>query len=235
MKIITHKDIASKQPLFIGMYGCPGIGKSSQALTLTGKTLYLDAENGAGAIIAKKNPNIDFISLSIDDNDKNLNEEDRFQRLTQFMEYVKTDEVKKKYDNIFVDSLSEISQNIFKHMQSKYDGYKLWGEYTSAMVDFIKFFRDLKKYNVIFTALEERIDVEGEPSYFFPAVGGKKVKEYLMPCFDEVYRMVVDAEKKRFFVCQPTVKSQAKNRFGGLGEIEDADLGVIMKKLGEVK
>lgn len=216
------------------IYGPSGQGKTSLAKTLPlGETLILDCENGLAVL--KDEKTIQHISLHKNDQGVVIDEEARYERFLDFCEYIKTAECKAKYKWLFIDSLTEIGQNIQKHMKSKYEGFQLWGEYTSAMVELMKFFRDLDHYNVVFTALEDRIDPEDGPSYFFPSIGGKKVKEFLLPCFDEVYRLIVTEDKQRKLVTTSTPKTQAKNRLGGLAELEDADLGLIYKKLKGVK
>lgn len=237
MKIQSTKTLKDK-PIYSMYYGVSGIGKTSLSKTIPGRILILDAESGLASLKNQEGNSIDFISLNNNDEGQHITEGKRFDRLKEFMAFVQLPETKAAYDVLFVDSLTEISQTVQKHMKEIHgaDGFKVWGEYTAAMVDFIKFFRDLDHYHVVFTALEERIDPEEGTAFFFPAIGGKKIKEYLMPCFDEVYRMIVDENKARLFVTQPTAKTQAKNRLGGLAEIEKANVGDVWKKIrGENK
>ncbi len=67
-------------------------------------------------------------------------------------------------------------------------------------------------------------------SYFVPNVGGKKVKEYLLPSFDIVMRMIVDKEGNRKLVTKPTPKTQAKDRPGALEALEEPNLMNILEK-----
>lgn len=230
----THKVSESKfDPRYILVYGPSGIGKTTLASQLKGNVLLLDCEAGVSAI-RKATNSIEVIPLSEDDDKKSLTEEERFDRFKKFCAFVAEPETKKKYDTIFIDSLTELSQNIFKHFEARYDGFKVWGEYASAMVDLLKYFRDLQHYQVIFTALETATEVDGSLIYS-PNVGGKKAKEAILPVFDEVFRMIADNEKKRFFITQPTAKTQAKDRSGALEPLEPADLGVILEKIKKEK
>jgi len=228
MKINTTKNI-HHTPQYILVYGPSGIGKTTLATTLAGPTLILDAESGLSVLQGK---DIEYVSLSQNEDGSLVPETDRFRRLQEFMNFIQTDEAKKKYKYIFVDSLTEVSQNIFKHMKEKHgDGFKLWGEYTNAMFDFIKFFRDLRAYTVVFVSLEDRVDEDEGGGYYCPNVGGRKVKEFLLPAFDEVFRMIVNKDKARQLVCKPTAKTQAKDRSGKLSDIEHPDLGAVLTKI----
>lgn len=228
MKINNTKDISFK-PSYVCIYGCSGIGKTSLVKTLPAKkTLIVDAESGLASLAGT---DIDSITISRSDDGSMLPEEDRYKRLQDFMEWVQKPEQKAKYDFIFIDSLTEIGQNIQKHMATLHDGYKLWGEYTQAMISMIKFFRDLDHYTVIFVSLEGRIEDSDGQAMSYPDIGGKKAKEYLLPAFDECFRMIVDGEKKRWLVTQSTQKTQAKDRSGKLAELETPHLGEILKKI----
>jgi phage nucleotide-binding protein len=230
MKIQTSIDIKNK-PLYMLVYGTSGRGKTSLIKTLPLEhTLVLDAENGLAVLQNEKHVN--NVALHKDDKGITLNEEDRYQRFLQFCELIKKPETKAAYTWLVIDSLTELGQNIQRHMATKHEGFKLWGEYTNAMIDVLKFFRDLDHYNVLFLALEDRIDEEETGrSYSYPSIGGKKAKEFLLPCFDEVYRLIITEDKQRMLVTTETPKTQAKSRLGGLNELEPANLSEIIKKL----
>lgn len=232
MKINNTKDIQYK-PSYVCVYGCSGIGKTSLAKTLpASRTLIVDAESGLASLASSDAKlGIDNVSLSKDDTGQALKEEDRYKRFKEFMELVQQPEMKKKYDYIFIDSLTEIGQNIQKHMGTLYEGYKLWGEYTSAMMSMVKFFRDLDHYTIIFVALEGRIEDESGNSSAYPDIGGKKAKEYLLPAFDECFRMIPGDEGARWLVTKSTQKTQAKDRSGKLAELEAPHLGNILAKI----
>ena len=223
-----------QRPKYMLFYGVSGIGKTSLIKTLPelDKVLVLDTENGL-ASLQMQGIDVAYKPLAYDDNNVLLTEAQRFEEFKKFIEYIKTPECTSRYNVLFVDSLTEIAQNIHRHMKEKHgDGFKLWGEYTAAMQDLIKFFRDLDHYTVIFTALEERIDDEDTgTSYYFPAIGGRKVKEAVLPAFDVVGRMVLDKEGQRLLICKPTAKTQAKDRLGCLAEIEQPNLKTILNKL----
>ena len=84
---------------------------------------------------------------------------------------------------------------------------------------------------MIFTALEGSIEDNDGNSFTYPDIGGKKAKEYLLPQFDEVFRMIVDSERNRFFVTRTTAKTQAKDRSGKLEELEQPNLMAVLTKM----
>ncbi len=139
MKIASTKEIHLK-PHYVLVYGCSGIGKTSLVRSLPANTLILDAESGLSVL---KNTDFSMISLAQNDEGQILDEKHRFLRLVEFMQFVREETTKAKYQYLFIDSLTEISQNLLKHLRAEkgLDGFKLWGEYTSEMVNLIKFFR----------------------------------------------------------------------------------------------
>jgi phage nucleotide-binding protein len=223
-----------QHPKYMLIYGASGLGKTTLISTLPdpSKVLVLDAEGG---LLSLQHLKLDVAvkELATDDTGKLLSEAERFEEFKKFIDFVKTAECAARFNVLFIDSLTEIAQNIFRHMKEKHgDGFKLWGEYTTAVQDLIKFFRDLNHYTVIFTALEECVeDKETGLSSYFPNLGGRKVKEAVLPAFDLVSRMVIDADKNRLLICKPTIKTQAKDRVGLLEDIEQPNLAAIMKKM----
>lgn len=229
MKIHSTRAIhAQKQ--FVCVYGASGTGKTSLVKTLDGPTLILNAESGLGVLTGT---DIDYISVATGDKGELLSYPERFAKLKDFMAFVQTDECKKKYKYLFIDSLTEVSQIIEKAIATQHKGWEMWAEYKTAMIDFLKFFRDARVYDVVFTSLEDRRD-EDAASYYAPNVGGKSVKEVLLSLFDEVYRLVI-IEGKRTLVTQPTAKSQAKTRCRLITATEPADLGLAFKKIRTIE
>jgi phage nucleotide-binding protein len=234
MKPLSAKNLKNK-PYFICVYGASGVGKTSLAKTLPGRTLVADAESGLQSIAGT---DVDYISLAYDEKGNFISQTDRYARLVKFMEYTASAECRATYQNIIIDSLTEIGQCVSKMMEQKYpaDNFKRWGEYGTAMQDFIKHFRDMSHYTTVFIALEDRVDEEDGTSQYVPSVGGKKVKGFILPAFDAVLRMIVDKDGARKFICRTTAKTQAKVRCTGVNEVENAHLGELITKIkGESK
>lgn len=233
MKPRPTTDVHS-QPLFLCVYGPSGVGKTSLAKTLEGRTLVLDAESGLAVL---GDPNIDYISLAIDEKGEFVPEEKRLERMKEFMTYTRTPECRAKYKNIVIDSITEIGENLNKRMATLHanDNFKRWGEYKNALLDFLKFFRDTGSYTTLFIALEARLDDEAEnSSKYVPALAGAKAQAALMPVFDAVLRMRADKDGKRHFVCRQTAKTDVKVRHKNshrIEEIEPAHIGEFITKL----
>ena len=228
MRIHNTENVHFK-PSYICVYGCSGIGKTSLAKTLPqSEVLLLDAESGIASL---RDTKIDTISLSKNDDGVMIPEEERYHRLLEFNQFIQQEAVKAKYKYVVIDSLTEIAQNVLKMMQKKFTGFQAWGEYSNAMIQLMKFYRDIGHYTIIFTALEGRIEDDAGASMAYPDIGGKKAKEYLLPAFDEVFRMIVDADRNRWLVTKTTSKTQAKDRSGKLNELEAPDLGAVLAKM----
>lgn len=208
------------------IYGASGVGKTTLVKTLKGPALILNAESGLSVLSGTA---IDYISIAHNDKGDLLGYAERATRLNDFMRFVQTPEARKKYEYIFVDSLTECGEVVLKGLEAqKLEGWDKWGQYKSDMLDFLKFFRDARHYNVIFTALEDRRDEDAQSCYA-PNIGGKSVKETLLSLFDECYRMVI-IEDKRTLVTQGTPKTQAKTRCKHIGKTEPADLGRLFEE-----
>lgn len=221
------------------VYGKPGVGKTTLASTLPGRTLIISAESGLLSIARFDLPVFD---ITIDDSGSSVPISKRYDRLSEVFKYLETDDAIKLYDNIFIDSLTEISQNLSEKLQAEFtdnkDTIKMWGEYAKRMKAMIKAFRDLPYYNVIFSALEKedqdefkrksiKINVQGSISGDIPAF------------FDEVfYYTIIDAEdgsSRRVLITQPNSKVVAKDRSGKLELVEEPNLSHIFNKIKQPK
>lgn len=213
------------------VYGQPGIGKTSLARTIpeAERVCVLSAESGLLSI--KDLVDSGRLTGIIVNSFKDF--EEAYQQLAQNPEW------QKAYDWIFIDSLSEISslcqeQAMAKHASVK-DTWKMWGEYTDDMFRLVKGFRDLRGYNVVFTALEATEVDEVKRRFIGPDVSGKKLKERLPAMFDEVFYMTLatdlEGNQRRALCTSPSTGYPAKDRSGRLAPLESPNLAEIKAKI----
>lgn len=207
--------------------GESGIGKTSLAGTLEGKTLIASAESGLlclNKFSKEVKENIDFVEItSIED-------------LMSFFELINSKEAIEKYDNLFIDSLTEIGEMILAELKKDpkiKDGFALYGKNNEIFTWFVKELRDNSKYNVWFTCLNafEKDGVELKEIFNFP---GSKTKDNLKGWLDLVLKYMIfnDGDNKhRMLVSDIEVSPLAKDRSGLLEAYEPANLGNITKKI----
>lgn len=233
MKVRNTKDIEDNflKALF---YGPSGSGKTSlvKGITKIYKTLIISAESG---LLSVAGLDCDVIDITTDDSGALIEDKKaRLQRLADIYSNLLKD---KRYELIFIDSLSELSQTMVealqKEMPDRKDSLVLWGENLKRMRALIKAFRDLKKH-VIMTCLSDVEKDETGKRYLTIDMAGKISKE-APAMFDLVAYLNVDAEGKRTLITQPSESKIAKDRSGLLDPIEPADLSVIMQKIFLVK
>ena len=197
--IKNTKDIA-KDGVKVLLYGNSGFGKTSQLGTLQGKTLILSAESG---LLVLKDKDIDVIDIT------------SIQTLGEV--YVALASGELVYDNIGLDSLTEIGEMIVSELlEDEYysdpsNAFVLWKEYSKRMMNICKKFRDLKGVNVVLTSLSEPVDSNGTMKYL-PQIPAKKVQTKLVSLFDEVYYGTMDKDGKRIVHTRSSNIFDAKSR-----------------------
>lgn len=210
------------------IYGESGTGKTSLAGTLPGKTLVISAEAG---LLSLRGKNIDYVNLNTDDEGKTLlTPQEKIDRLVAVYKYLVATKV---YDNVFLDSITEIAEMQVAVVQAEFpdrkDSFPMWGEYGKRMRAIVKRFRDLEGYNVYMTCLAE-LDKDENMRRFWSCDVPGKIGKQLPQFFDEVLMTFVqDGEYK--LQTKKLETNMCKDRSGKLDAVEPADLGVLMLKI----
>jgi len=204
------------------LFGKSGIGKTSQFGTLSGKTLILSAESG---LLVLKDKDIEVIDNESIDSLANA--------------YLALKEGKLKYDNVGIDSLSEIGDMLLNELEADdYYGdpsnsFPKWGEYSKRMIKIVKMFRDLKGFNVIFTALAEPMENNGSIVYM-PMIPAKKAQSKLVSLFDEVMYYAYDKDGARIIHTEGSSTFEAKSRSSLPDKVnvdDDNNLGTLLAQV----
>jgi nucleoside-triphosphatase THEP1 len=234
MKINSTKDLHTTRLKFL-ISGVPGSGKTSLARTINEPTIVISAEAG---LLPLAGHNIDVIDISTNDEGQVIPSDQRIERLRQALAFLLTDEARAKYKWVFVDSLTEISQNLVEALQKEFPDRKetlvLYGENSKRMRAIVKAFRDLPWYNVVFTALvEDNKDELNRNIKSISMVG--KIAQTIACYFDEVLFLHVfeddEGVTKRKLVTRASEKVVAKDRSGKLNQLEDPNLQQIAAKI----
>lgn len=227
MKIKNTKTKTSSRITAL-IYGPSGIGKTTLAKTLPGKTLIISAESG---LLSLSGMDIDYVDICEGKGSTQL----KLEHLRDILKHLSSE--KTEYENIFIDSLTEIAQIMVQFQQTLYpdkkDSMNLWGAYNTQIRAFIKHVRDLSPYNIILTALEKVDKDEIGRRYKIPEMNGA-VAAQIAQFFDEVLyytEIENEKEKKRVLITSSSSNFIAKDRSGKLNQYEIPDFGIIFNKI----
>jgi hypothetical protein len=217
------------------IYAPPGNGKTRLAATIGEPTLVVSAEAG---LLSLKDFEIDVADITIDDKGQLLPKEKRIDRLVEIYNFLTTPIAQAKYKWIFLDSLSEVGQNLVEKLKEKYpkksDALPMWGEYSDTMRALIKAFRDLPYYNVVMTALPEKTEQEGGEVLTRIGLSGK-IGQQVPAYFDEVFYLSLtkDSEQRqlRRLITSGHEGLVCKDRSGMLAQYEEPNLQMIANKI----
>lgn len=226
---ITSTDDAANENIKALLFGFAGSGKTYSAASLPGKTLIISCEGG---LLGLRGKNIPVFDLAIDDEGKPIADYAlRIRRLGEVFTYLNTT---KEYDNVFLDSMTEIAEMLVVIVQKEFpdrkDSFPMWAEYGKRMRAIVKNFRDLKGYNVFMTCLAETDTDENKRRFLACDMPGKIGKQ-LPQFFDEVLYVYRNAEGEHRYFTKRTDTNISKDRSGKLDDDMPADLGLVMLKI----
>ena len=203
MNIIKAKDFKPVN-LSVLLYGSPGMGKTTALGHLKGRTLLVDVDGGACVLAGAEN--VDIVRVS--DNVKEI--EDIIKELHS----------KCKYDNVCIDSLSELERSMLSYLgrQGNNKGVPSLGDYNRVdcfLIDWCRRFRTLPA-NIFFTAWERYLDITNpggdKVTVIRPLIRDKTVDNLCGLC-DIVGRFEVSPEtKERFILLKGNSRKIAKDR-----------------------
>lgn len=218
----TNDIVATKITALI--VGESGAGKTTLAKTLPPKTIVISLEGG---MLSLQGCNVDYIEIDC-------------KRKIESLRKILDDVSKSDYDNVMIDSLTEISQAFVEFAKLEYPDdrqtMKMYGYYNELMIRFIKYCRDMDK-NIFFTALQKTIKDDIGRMYHHPEMIGS-IAGKCVAYFDFVFALLVfekDGVKKRALLTNKQDNYACKDRSGRLDAFEPPHLGDIINKVFDQK
>jgi len=94
------------------------------------------------------------------------------------------------YKWIMLDSLTELSDIIFRHYDKLYgdaNGFKVWADYGKAIEGTLRMIRDQNDYHVVVTCLAKEESDNNGATHYWPQVQGSKQGKKIPAIFDNVF------------------------------------------------
>lgn len=196
------------------IYSAPGVGKTSTAKYLPGKTLVIDIDRTTNVLAGEENIDIVYLDTT-----------QPFHSTKILLKEIYDNHLE-NYDNIFIDNLSEFENAWFgqKAKESKTkQGQDMgtpqmqdYNAYTYYILDMIRYINSWTGINKVYTAWEMQVPVTSSSGQtynkFYPDVR-EKVLNGLLGLMNMVGRMVVSKETgNRGFLLEPSDDTYAKNQ-----------------------
>ena len=261
LKIISAEErMKEKRGHKMVIVGQAGVGKTTLARTLdSDTTLFMDLEAGDSAIegwpIDVIRPQTwtecrDFATYLGGANPSLSDDQPYSQAHYDYVvqTYGDPTETLKKYDTLFIDSITVAGRLCFQFCQmqpenksdrtGKLDTRAAYGQHGREMMAWLTHLQHIREKNVIFVGiLDERVDDYNRKIYELQIEGSKTGRE-LPGIVDEVLTMAVMTGDEtvgpyRAFVCQTLNEwgYPAKDRSGRLDVVEEPHLGKLLTKM----
>ncbi len=201
-------------------YGEAGTGKTSAIATLPTPVI-VSAENG---LLPLRKLSIPAIIV------QNYND------VVEVYNWLATSPEARQFQSVALDSISELGEVVLKDFKSRTkDARMAYGQANEAMLELIKLFRDLPRFNVYMTSKLEYLKDESGYTRSVPMFPGKQLAPNTPYLFDFLFRSFVqvdDKTKQRKFLLQTGNDQNAmgKDRSGILNFMEEPNLGSIIAR-----
>ena len=184
------------------IYAPPGMGKTTLLGGLPGKTLIIDIDRGTSVLSG--NPNVDIVRLS-----------DDLHEMNEILSELKS---KCEYQNVALDSLSELQQGMLAYLGriGKNNGVpdmQAYGRVDIRIIDWCRQFRALP-CNVFFTAWEIQKEIvlpSGEKTLQARPLIRDKIVDNICGLCDLVGQIVM-SDNERYILLECSTNVVAKDR-----------------------
>jgi phage nucleotide-binding protein len=219
IKLMTTKGYASDSVKIL-VHGQSGVGKTTLIGTLPNPVV-ISAEGGLLALADLEIPYLNVTSMT---------------ELNEAFEWLSGSEEANQFQSVAIDSISEIAEVVLNtEKKLTKDPRQAYGALQEQMTDLIRAFRDLPRKHVYMSAKTEKATDENGRILYSPSMPGNKLGQMLPYFFDEVLALRVerdaDGVTHRGLMCDSDGLWTAKDRSGKLSPWEDAELGLIIRKI----
>lgn len=224
IQLMTTKGYASDSVKIL-VHGQSGAGKTTLIGSLPDPVV-ISAEGGLLALADLEIPYLNVTSMT---------------ELNEAYEWLLNSKEADQFQSVAIDSISEIAEVVLNtEKKLTKDPRQAYGALQEQMTDLIRSFRDLPRKHVYMSAKTEKATDENGRILYSPSMPGNKLGQMLPYFFDEVLALRVerdsDGNNHRGLMCDSDGLWTAKDRSGKLSPWEDADLGLIIRKItGENK
>lgn len=210
MKIISTKDVTSDGCKML-LYGASGAGKTTLIATAPDPFI-ISSESGL---------------LALADHDIPATEVLTEKELDVAYKYA----VESEHETIALDSLSDIAESILFEYKGKYtDARQAYGKLQDIIGKYVRLFRDIKGKNVIVTAKEAKVDLNGT-TVLQPSMPGQTLTNNIPYFFDLLLRLEATKKGDRIIHTAMSFTQICKDRSGKLDKTEEPNLASIFNKI----